>query len=75
MQEDNADRTGQKTPSKGMLTVREAATATGLSVFTLDQYRTLRKRGVVRGPDFVRCGRSVFYPSEAVDAFLAKREG
>ena len=64
-----------ETPSKPMLTRCEAAAATGLSVFTLDQYRSLRRHGIMRGPDFVRLGRAVFYPQDAVKAFVAKREG
>lgn len=55
------------------LTSRQAAEATGLTTHTLEQYRQLRKRGVMRGPDFVQFGRSVLYPREAVAAFIAAR--
>jgi predicted DNA-binding transcriptional regulator AlpA len=57
------------------LSIAEAAEATGLTTHTLEQYRQLRKRGVVRGPDFVQFGRSVLYSREAVDAFIASRTG
>jgi hypothetical protein len=57
------------------LTTAQASQATGITVESLEQYRQLRKRGVIRGPDFVRFGRSVLYPREAVAAFVASRTG
>lgn len=61
-------------PSDALLTRAEAAEATGLSVFTLDQYRQLRKRGISRGPDFVvRDGRRIYYAHSAVEAWLSRR--
>lgn len=74
MIENDSAHPSARTPANGeMLSTREAAEATGLTVFTLDQYRQLRKRGVDRGPEFVREGRSVLYPRRAVDAWLARR--
>jgi hypothetical protein len=55
------------------LTTAQASLATGITVESLEQYRSLRKRGVVYGPDFVRFGRAVLYPREAVAAFIAAR--
>jgi hypothetical protein len=57
------------------LTTAQAALVTGITVESLEQYRQLRKRGIVYGPDFVRFGRSVLYPREAVAAFIASRNG
>lgn len=57
------------------MTTAEASLATGITAFSLEQYRQLRKRGIVRGPDFVRFGRSVLYPRQAVEAFIAARSG
>ncbi|MED5549748.1 MAG: hypothetical protein VX529_10350 [Pseudomonadota bacterium] len=61
------------TPSKPHLTTRETAQATGLTVFTLEQYRQLRKQGIERGPGFVKHGTAVLYPLSEVEAYLAKR--
>lgn len=76
MTDSNANR-GGATPSNQpqYLTTAEVARATGITQESLEQYRTLRKRGVVRGPDFVRFGRAVLYPRDAVQAFLAARAG
>lgn len=62
-----------RTDEPTFLTPTEASRATGISVFSLAQYRQLRKRGVLRGPDFVRHGRAILYPSASVHAFLASR--
>lgn len=68
---------GGATPSidPQYLTTAEAAQATGITQESLEQYRMLRKRGIVRGPDFVRFGRAVLYPRQAVEAFVAARAG
>lgn len=72
---DHAGSSGDATPSNDLLTRHETAELTGLTVFTLDQYRMLRKHGLERGPDFVKRGHYIFYPRRAVEAWLAKREG
>lgn len=72
-QKDSAAASGG-TPSNGLLTRKQASEATGLTVFTLDQYRQLRRAGIERGPEFVNVGHRVMYPAAAVDAFLRKRE-
>ncbi|MCQ8186430.1 helix-turn-helix transcriptional regulator [Parvularcula maris] len=56
---------------RNFLTTEEAAKATGLTVSTLDSYRSLRRKGLDKGPEFVTRGRAVFYPLAAVEAFLA----
>jgi excisionase family DNA binding protein len=68
---------GEATPSNHpqYLTTAEVARATGITQESLEQYRMLRKRGIVRGPDFVRFGRAVLYPRQAVEAFVAARAG
>lgn len=63
----------RRSAEPAFLTAAEASEATGITVDSLAQYRQLRKRGVRLGPDFVKFGRAVLYPSDAVDAFLAKR--
>lgn len=74
MSDTTADR-GGATPSKvpQHLTTAEAAQATGITQESLEQYRMLRKRGIVRGPDFIRDGWRVVYPREAVEKFIAAR--
>ncbi len=59
-----------------LLTARQVSKITGLGITTLDQYRQRWKRGQEHGPSFIRHGRHVFYPRQAVEAWLQqKREG
>ncbi|MEM1380756.1 MAG: helix-turn-helix domain-containing protein [Pseudomonadota bacterium] len=76
MQNDTA-QLGANEPAKGeLLTTAEVAALTGLTRNTLESYRSLRRQGMDRGPEFVTRGRAVLYPRVAVDAYLAaKREG
>jgi hypothetical protein len=62
-------------PSNALLNREEASAATGLTIHTLDQSRQLRKRGVVRGPDFLQNGRSILYSRAAIDAWLKSAPG
>lgn len=57
-----------------LLTVHEVAALTGLTKGTLDTYRTHRRLGMDRGPEFLTFGRRVLYPRVAVEAYLSTRE-
>lgn len=74
MTDSNANQ-GGATPSneRQHLTTAEAARATGITQESLEQYRMLRKRGIKRGPDFIRDGWRVVYPREAVEKFISAR--
>lgn len=70
-----ADRAAEPVNAE-MLTTHQVSELTGLTVKTLESYRTFRRRGLAKGPEFVTRGRAVLYPRAAVDAFLSQnREG
>ena len=65
---------GPAVPLKDLLTEREAAKITGHSPATLAQYRVRRGKGNMQiGPDFVKVGKAVFYPRDAVTAYVERR--
>ncbi|MDG2005081.1 MAG: helix-turn-helix domain-containing protein [Novosphingobium sp.] len=71
---DYAERCAEDTPSfSDFLTASQVSAITGLGLTTLDQYRQRWKRGRPLGPAFVRHGRHVFYPRQAVDAWLQQK--
>lgn len=59
--------------SEKHLNERQAAEYVNLSVFTLRHYRNSRRRGIIKGPDYVkgegRMGR-VQYPKAELDKWL-----
>lgn len=76
MEESTAPKGPAEPALSDLLDTREVAAATGLTVNTLESYRSLRRRGMDRGPEFVTKGRAVLYPRAAVEAFLSQnREG
>ena len=77
MSEKNITTTGAQTvPSfADLLTTKQAAELTGHPETVLNQYRTLRRRGRELGPEYITIGRAVFYPSHAVEAYVAGRRG
>ena len=70
---EHTERAEGATPLNDLLTVREAAAATGHTVETLNQYRALRNKGLGAGPDFVKVGRAVFYTRATIEAYAARR--
>lgn len=56
-----------------MLTTSQVSEMTGITVFSLEQYRSLRNKGLDKGPSFVKRGRSVLYERAAVEDYLARR--
>jgi predicted DNA-binding transcriptional regulator AlpA len=70
---EHTERAEGATPLNDLLTVREAAQATGHTAETLNQYRALRNKGLNAGPVFVKVGRAVFYTRAAIEAYSARR--
>lgn len=56
-----------------LLTTTQVSDLTGITVFSLEQYRSLRNKGLDKGPRFVKRGRSVLYERGAVEEYLARR--
>lgn len=55
---------GANEPAKGeLLTTAEVAAITGLTVNTLENYRSLRRRGLDRGPEFATKDRALLSPT------------
>ena len=60
-----------------LLTPRQASEVTGHPETVLAVYRSRRNSGrwPNAGPEFVKVGREVFYPRDAVRAYLAGKRG
>lgn len=72
-----AGRTPTNTPDNRateLLTTAQVSEITGITVFSLEQYRALRYKGICRGPKFKKLGRAVRYERKAVEAFLSSRK-
>ena len=55
-----------------LLTTVQVSAMTGITVFSLEEYRSLRNKGLDRGPRFVKRGRSVLYERLDVEKYIAR---
>lgn len=74
-EDENNERGVPGTPSNDLLTTSQVSEITGITVFSLEQYRTLRNKGLDKGPEFIKRDRYVFYRRAAVMDYLARRGG
>ncbi|MDF2231587.1 hypothetical protein P2H44_03385 [Albimonas sp. CAU 1670] len=73
MDYDNAPARAEKPAKHAWLDAREAAEFCGLTVATMAQYRSLRKKDLEYGPAFERVEGAIFYAQAECEAWLQRR--